>query len=266
MRNRREAVAGLLLAALAATALPAAAQAPTPPVPATEPASAEEVLERIDRQMTFESRSGTAVMRIIEPGDTREKDLRLFARGQRDSYIVFLKPDRDKGTKMLKLQGQLWIYFPRTEKDVKISGHMMRQSMMGSDFSYEDMADNPRLLEDYDAEMLPAEELGGEPVWVLRLREKRPGLSYPERKLWVSKRYELPLREERFGKNGRLLKVMSLSRMQQFEDRWYPTLFVMEDKLKQGTRTEIEMQELKFRIPVPEEIFDRRNLRREIAF
>lgn len=246
-----------LLALLSLLALPLAAQ---------EPLTVAELLERIDRQMTFDTRSALAKMRIVTPEETREKELKIFARGQDDSFMVFLKPDREKGTKFLKLQGQLWIYFPRTEKDVKISGHMLRQSVMGSDFSYEDMTENRKLLDEYDGTLLPPETTAGEECYVVHLKEKKPGLSYPERKLWVSKRTELPVREERYAKSGRLLKVLRLEQVQKLEDRYYPSVFVMEDKLKEGTRTELLMEDLKFKIAVPEEIFDRRNLRREIAF
>jgi outer membrane lipoprotein-sorting protein len=243
-----------------------AQEAAAQPAAASEPRTVAELLERIDRQMTFDTRSARAKMRIVTPGETREKELKIFARGEEDSLILFLEPARDKGTKMLKLEGQLWIYFPRTEKDVKISGHMLRQSLMGSDFSYEDLTENRKLLEDYDGALLPSEEAEGEACWVIHLKEKKPGMSYPERKIWVSKRHELPVREERYAKTGRLLKVLRLSDVRQFDDRWYPMLFVMEDKLKEGTRTEMVMNEVRFKIPVPEEIFDRRNLRREVQF
>ena len=237
-----------------------------PGAAAAEPTTVAEILDRVDRQMTFDTRSADATMRIVTPEETRDKELKIFARGQDDSFIVFLKPDRDKGTKMLKLQGQLWIYFPRTEKDVKISGHMLRQSLMGSDFSYEDLTENRKLLEDYDGSLLPDETVEGEVCWVVHLVEKTPGHSYPERKMWISRKTNLPLREERYAKTGRLLKVLRFEDVHKLDDRWYPSLFVMEDKLKEGTRTEMLMRDLKFKIPVPGEIFDKRNLRREIAF
>ena len=118
--------------------------------------------------MTFDSRSSIARMLIITPDETREKQFRSFARGQQDAYMVFEKPRRDAGTKVLKLEGNLWIYFPRTEKTVKISGHLLRQSMLGSDFSYEDMTENRRMLDDYDgdgnAELAIGEHLRDAPL------------------------------------------------------------------------------------------------------
>ena len=40
----------------------------------------------------------------------------------------------------------------------------------------------------------------------------------------------------------------------------------MEDRLKAGSRTEMILEEIRFRIPEPEGIFDKRNLRREVRF
>lgn len=237
-----------------------------PAAAAEEPATVEEILERMDRQMTFDTRSSVARMLIITPEETREKRFRSFARGQEDAFIVFEEPRRDAGTKFLKIEGNLWIYFPRTEKTVKISGHLLRQSMLGSDFSYEDMTENRRMLEDYDGTLEPEQEIEGEPCFVIHLVEKERGMSYPERRYWISKRTWLPVREERYARGGRLLKVARFEDVEQFEDRRFPTRIVMEDRLKESSRTEIVLDELEFRIPEPEDIFDRRNLRREIRF
>ncbi len=251
----------LMIPVVSAALIAAAALAEDPPPP-----TVEEILDRMDAQMTFDSRSSVSRMLIITPEETREKQFRSFARGQEDAFMVFEKPRRDAGTKFLKLEGNLWIYFPRTEKTVKISGHLLRQSMLGSDFSYEDMTENPKMLEVYDGELLESEEIEGEPCFVIHLTEKERGMSYPERRYWVSKNTLLPVREERYAKSGRLLKVVRFVDVKQFEDRRFPTRLIMEDKLKEGSRTEVILDELKFKIPEPEGIFDRRNLRRDIRF
>ena len=226
----------------------------------------EEIMEKMDNQMTFGTRSSVSRMIIISPDETREKSFRSFARGQQDAFIVFDKPRRDAGTKFLKIEGQLWIYFPRTEKTVKVSGHLLRQSMLGSDFSYEDMTENRKMLDDYDGTLEEEEEVDGEPCYVLYLNEKEPGMSYPERRYWISKHTLLPVREERYAKTGRLLKVVRFEEVQEFEDRFYPTKIVMEDQLKKESRTEIVLEEVRFKISEPEGIFDRRNLRRDVRF
>jgi len=253
-----------------ATKKPAAAKAPATPKPAEEKApaelkSAEEILKRVDEQMTFDTRSMMAKMIIVTPEETREKEMKIFARGQDDSFITFLKPARDKGTKILKLQQQLWTYFPRGEKTVKISGHMLRQSMMGSDLSYEDLTENKKLLELYNVALIGSETVDGEDSYVLELKEKKKGTSYPKIKQWVSKRHLIPVKEERYANTGRLLKLMRMTDIRQHGTRAYPSRFIVEDKLKKGTRTELVLEELKFGAQVPQEAFEIRNLDREIA-
>lgn len=233
---------------------------------ASEPTTVEGILEKMDDQMTFGTRSSVSRMIIVADGETREKQFRTFARGQEDAFIIFDQPRRDAGTKFLKIEGQLWIYFPRTEKTVKVSGHLMRQSMLGSDFSYEDMTENRKMLDDYNGTLLEEEEIEGEPCFVLHLKEKAPGMSYPERKYWISKKYYLPMREERYAKTGKLLKVARFEGVHEFEDRRYPAKIIMEDTLKEGSRTEIVFDEMRFKIDEPEGIFDRRNLRRDVRF
>ena len=45
---------------------------------------------------------------------------------------------------MLKINDKLFTYSPQTDRIIQISGHMLRQSVMGSDMSYNDvMEDKP---------------------------------------------------------------------------------------------------------------------------
>ena len=64
--------------------------------------------------------------------------MKTYARGQDDAAVLYLEPAREKGTKLLRKEDNLWLYMPRAERGQKISGHMLRQGMMGSDMSYED--------------------------------------------------------------------------------------------------------------------------------
>ncbi|MCK7490029.1 MAG: outer membrane lipoprotein-sorting protein [Anaerotruncus sp.] len=73
---------------------------------------------------------------------------------------------------MLKLEDQLWTYTPASDRTILISGHMLRQSVMGSDLSYEDMMEDPRLASLYAATVAGEETLRGP-----ALLGARPGLA-----------------------------------------------------------------------------------------
>ena len=57
----------------------------------------------------------------------------------------------DEGTKYLKKDGNLYVYTEELEEVMPITGHMLKESMMGSDMSYEDTVNNDTLSSQYTA-------------------------------------------------------------------------------------------------------------------
>src|SRR5690554_1455605 len=127
------------------------------------------------------------------------------------SFTEYLSPPREEGTKMLKLEEQLWIYSPSTDRTIQISGHMLRQSVMGSDHSYEDMMDDRKLTETYNAVVIDSEVLDDRKTWILELTAKEESLAYASRKIWVDTERYVPLKEELYAKSGKLLKRAVMS-------------------------------------------------------
>jgi outer membrane lipoprotein-sorting protein len=236
------------------------------PVPAgdaraAEPLSADEIVRRMDDNMTFKSRVSDASLTIHAPGsDPEVKKLKIWARGAADGYAEFVSPPRDKGVKYLKLDQNLYMFLPRTEKVVKVSGHLLRQGLMDSDFSYEDMMESRVLLADYEPRLVGEEVIDGTPCFVLDLTARRPGLTYARRKLWVARETWVPLRVERYAQGGLLLKVMTTSDVRRFGARHYPARMTMEDRLKKGTRTEFALDNVVFDVDLPPSLFSRRQL------
>ena len=223
--------------------------------------TAEEILQRMDLNMTFETRTGTVRMEIHDgEGGMDTKRLQVWGKGMDKSYSVFLSPSRDKGTRYLKLGDNLYMVLPRSEKVVKIVGHMLRQGMMDSDFSYEDMMESRALFTDYHVEITGEEKVGTLPCWILDLKEKEAGSTYSRRKLWVAKDSFVAVKAERYAKSGILLKTVEQSDIQQFGERYYPARTVMRDALRKTTHTVIQMEELAFDVDLPSKIFSRRAL------
>ena len=81
------------------------------------------------------------------------------------------------------------------------------------------------------------------------------------RKSWVDKERFIGLKEELYARSGRLLKVMTVGKVAEFEDRWYPVESVMEDKLRKDTRTEFYLKSIEFNPEIPASTFTLENLR-----
>jgi len=157
---------------------------------------------------------------------------------------------------MLKLENKLWIYSPATDRTIQISGHMLRQSVMGSDMSYEDMMNDKPLLEQYKAVVTGTEVIDGRKCWVVTLTAIIADVNYFTRKMWVDIERYVPLKEELFAKSGKLLKRITFTNVQKVEGRWYPMSFVYKDMLKEGPGTKMTIQEIKLDTPIPESYFN----------
>jgi hypothetical protein len=107
--------------------------------------SGDEILTRVDQNMFSENKIVVSRMIIHGERESRSVEAKSWQRGTSEAFTEFLAPAREKGTKMLKLKDMLWTYFPSTDRTILISGQMLRQSIMGSDLSYEDMMEDPHL-------------------------------------------------------------------------------------------------------------------------
>src|SRR5664279_4111478 len=107
------------------------------------------LLLKVDQNMSSTNRVFESTMTINGKRNSRTIGSKTMSEGTKKSFTEYLSPASEKGTKMLKLKGQLWIYSPSTDRIIQISGNMLRQSVMGSDLSYEDMMEDPHLLNHY---------------------------------------------------------------------------------------------------------------------
>ncbi|NLB93398.1 MAG: outer membrane lipoprotein-sorting protein [Bacteroidales bacterium] len=224
--------------------------------------TAEQILNEIDDNMSSENQVAKTTMIIHGRRNSRTLTAIGYSVGDKKSFTEYLSPAREQGTKMLKLENQLWIYSPSTDRTIQISGHMLRQSVMGSDLSYEDVMDDRKLTEMYNAEIIGEEEIDGTKTKVLELTAKVEDVAYHSRKIWVDTEKYVPLKEELFAKSGQLLKQTTLSDVKKIEGRWFPTRMIYKDMLKQGDGTEFIVDEIKFNQDIPEYIFTKAALKK----
>ena len=109
---------------------------------AAEAPTGESILNKVDENNYADTRVAVSEMVIHLARTTRTVKAKSWVKGSDKSFSEFLYPPRDAGTKMLKLGDELWTYTPETDRTIKISGSMLRQSVMGSDLSYEDLIED----------------------------------------------------------------------------------------------------------------------------
>src|ERR1035437_6004820 len=89
----------------------------------TDP-DAKMILDKVDKNMSSKNRIFESEMIIHGRRTSRTITSRSYSAGTKQSFTEYISPAREQGTKMLKLENQLWIYSPSTDRIIQISGHM----------------------------------------------------------------------------------------------------------------------------------------------
>ncbi len=223
---------------------------------------AEAIIDKVDKNMTSKTRISTMDMIIYGKRKNRTIRSKGYARGSNESFSEYLSPAKEKGTKMLKLKDKLWIYSPNTDRIIQLSGHMLKQSVMGSDLSYEDMMEDRELMDLYNAEIVGEETIDDRKTWILELKAKVEDINYDKRKMWVDQERFVPLKEELFAKSGQLLKKTTMTEVVQIQDRWYPRKINFKDVLKSGKGTDFVIVDVDFDPVIPAYIFSKASLKK----
>jgi outer membrane lipoprotein-sorting protein len=139
---------------------------------------------------------------------------------------------------------------------------MLRQSVMGSDLSYEDMMEDEKLSDIYDAKVDRLENVASRSCFVVKLVATKKEVAYQTRTIWVDQERYVPVKEELFAKSGKLLKNITLGDFRFIQNRWYPFSMTFKDVLKNGKGTEFVVDSIKFNEQIPNHIFSKASLRR----
>jgi len=220
-----------------------------------EDLTGEEIMTRVDENQFIAAARLEAEMRIIDRDRESVKEMIMYVESDGEvsnGLVEFINP-RDRGTKYLLLDDRLWMHFPDAEDLVPISGHMLREGLMGSDFSYQDALESEQLTRLYQFEKLGRTEINERQVYEIEgvaRPDQEP--AYHNRKFWVDVERFVVLREEMYARDGRLLKVMETEKVEEVQEgRWMATAMIMEDQLREDSRTIYRILEIDLDYEIP---------------
>ncbi|MFP4162532.1 MAG: outer membrane lipoprotein-sorting protein [Chitinispirillaceae bacterium] len=226
-------------------------------------AGGEEILARMDKNRNHETIEYKGTMAIRLGDKVRTKKMKAKAiNGSKTKAVVEFTNAEDRGTKYLMIGSDLWIYFPSENDVVKISGHMLKDGMMGSDVSYEDALESDELSEKYSVSVPEEEKVDGKEYHVLLLEAKEKSAPYAKRKMWVNKETFVAEKEQMYAKSGKLLKVSRVLETGEIDGRIIPVKTEMSNKLRKNSRTVFTMTDISFDKKYDKNEFSMRYLRR----
>lgn len=254
----------LLSGLLAMIAGPAAsaASAASPAESITDDAEAKALVKKVQDLLRSDTSIARYTMRIETPEWQRE--VRLDAWDDRLSkrfFIRILAPKKDRDTTWLKDGGNLWMYLPRLERDIRIPPSMMLSSWMGSDFTNDDLVKMESVVEDYHHRLIHRDQQ----KFVIE-SIPRPEAAVVWGKIVHTISVDgIPLADDYYDEHGRHIRHLSFDQVRMMDGRRIPTRWIMQplnDEAARGKRTVMLLESIRFDVPIPDSVFTRANLRR----
>ncbi len=216
--------------------------------------SAEEIIEKMEENQVYESARSEGEMIINDRFGVKRITFVSWAQGTEKSLLEFTSR-QERGQKILRTEDEIYLYFPDAAEVIRLQGAALRDSVLGSDFSYEDMTGDKGLLDDYRVKLLGSEEAEGVDCYKIEMEAKSRNVPYPSQIIWVDKERFVGIKVHKFSLSGKLLKEMFVKEFVEKKGKIIPVHMVMKDAMKRAGSTEFYIEELDLDIRVPDSKF-----------
>ncbi|MDF1567395.1 MAG: outer membrane lipoprotein-sorting protein [Spirochaetaceae bacterium] len=221
--------------------------------------SAEGVINKMDELQTFDTMYAEGTMITVDRFGEKRSTYKSWSRGSEDFLIEFTNIE-EKGQKVLRVDEELYLFYPDAEDIIPMHGAALKQSMFG-DISYEDITEGSNTLDKYDVEMMGSEFVKGVDCWVIEMIATSRNVPYPKQVVKVGKDDYVLREAEYYARSGRLLKTVDVVESRVFDDgRIILTEMVMEDQLRRGSSTTMRIDTLEIDPDLDDDLFSLRSL------
>jgi outer membrane lipoprotein-sorting protein len=199
-------------------------------------AGAQALLKQSDlRRNGWSSFVGRVTITNYEAGKPDEEHLyQVSQKGLDKTHVEFLSP-REKGTFLLMLGDDMWVYLPDTSRPVRITP----LERLTGDASNGDVA-RTNYAYDYDAVYLRREKCGGTECHVLELTAKRKASTYHRIVYWVGVADARPVKAEYFLTSGKHIKSATFDEYRNVGGTLRLTRMTLYDQIRKQSHSVIE--------------------------
>ena len=185
--------------------------------------------------------------------------MELWTKGMDYTFALIKAPRKDKGVATLKRKNQMWNYFPKINKVMKVPPSMMLSSWMGSDFTNDDLVKESTLLDEYNGEITSRDKK--QIVATLIPKPKAKAL-WGKIVIYVKAGSLLPIKQEFYDEKLIKIRTMSFSEIKKMGGKSIPSVMLLVPHHKTGHSTKIVYKSMEFDIPLKESVFTRKNLQK----
>lgn len=223
--------------------------------------NADNWLKYADKEMRGERSHGEMTMTIETPNWERTLEIESDVEGKKQALSTIVSPAKDKGIRTLRIENNMWNYFPKLKRKVAVSSSMLLASWMGSDFTNDDILKASSMSEDYEHSFLPDEKKNGVEYKVIENKAKSTAkVMWPKIVTLSSTKDCLPREYRYYDKQNKLKRTLTLDNVKTFDGHKMLTKWVMRQEDDAKKRTTLEYKNMKFNVSFKADHFTQKNL------
>ncbi len=216
--------------------------------------TAVEIVNKMDELETYETSKSSGEIITTDRFGEKKSTFNAYSRGKYDSLIEFTSL-AERGQKVLRTNNELFLYYPDANELIRLTGAALRQSLLGSDISYEDMTGEKDTLRDYEVTLLGTKTIDGRECYELSLVAKTRKVAYPKQTLFVDTETFVVQKGEYSTSSGRLLKEIDVISTMRVGERTIPKETKIVDTLKRNSSTIMKIDSIEIDIPLDRNLF-----------
>jgi outer membrane lipoprotein-sorting protein len=220
---------------------------------------AEEIVRRLEANQVTNTARCDARFSVTNRFGVTASEFTSWSRKGGDT-LVEIASGPDRGQKILRQGANIYLFYPDAEEVIWLKGSALKDSIMGSDFSYEDLTNDKTLADRFDSVLVGTEKIDGIDCYRLMLTAKSRAEAYAKEELWVDAALFVTRRALLYSAAGKPIRELTASDIHPVGGKNFAFRTVMKDLLKKGTSTEMTVVKAEFDIPVSDRYFNREEL------
>ncbi len=222
--------------------------------PAAWTMTAEDIIDKMESNQTHKTSIIEGKMVISDRFGDRESTYIMHSEGA-DRFLIEFTSRNEQGQRILRRDGSIYLYYPDAREVIRIQGAALRDSLLGSDVSYEDMTGGRGLAEDYTFKLIGEEAVDGFNSYKIEMNAKTTNVPYPKQVIWVDKNDFVMRKAEQFARNGRILKLTEILETMTVNGLKFPSRIRITDQTRRSQGTEMIIEKAQIGVSLPANIF-----------
>lgn len=222
------------------------------------------IVKRADDKMRGEKSSiSTMSMEIIRPAWSRKITMKSWTKGTDRTLVLITAPAKEAGQSFLRIDREMWNWNPTISRMIKLPPSMLSQGWMGSDFTNDDLLNQRSIVVDYTHTIIGEETLEDRNCYIIELIPKPDApVVWGKIIFWISKEDDIMMKSEYYDEDEYLVKTEIAHNIKNMSGRLIPGQFELIPADKEGQRTIVNFESIKFNVEISDNHFTQQNMKR----